>query len=429
MKENCRRNAARAGRVAAVYFVFLGALMYYFMSQIIVIPYTIPVRFLIMIAFILSVLIVFLIRPDFAGAVVAVKGAMVLSVPFLVMVTVSLPIWFVERVEWVQIYRSLWHHLLYVNQPLAALVASAFLYLFGEKGIWYNLLSILAANLAMIGTIIWEQGIGAYWSDLVQLIVSFAGVTGNVIQDAEFHELAFCLGAYLVYMFLFAQKKPVFLLYMGATVFCFLSAFKRIAIVAFLISLAAGWGLQYLNRKGLKRLVNLLMTGIMLFICVFLVFYVDFVRIGGFHWLEKLGINTMSRADMYDQIKNIYSFSPFYAGHGMGYLSYHLTRLIHIWETAIHNDFLQFYVDLGFFGYIFWILSFTLFRILYFGGEKNTENGILAFSIICYMLILSATDNSLNYVMFYVTTGLLIMGRGFEQREEEEEARLFANKG
>ncbi len=422
------RDVARAGKVAAAYFIFLGVLMYYLMSQIITIPYTLPARLLVMIAFVFSMLVAFLIRPNIAGAVVSIKGAMVLSAPLLVMLTVSLPVWFVERAEWVQIYRSLWHYLFYVNQLLAAMVAAAFLYLFGEKGIWYNLLSILIANLIMIGIIMLEEGAGVYLKELIQLILSFSRITEDVIQRAEIHELAFCLGAYLVYMFLFVKKGPVFLLYMALTMFCFLSAFKRIAIVALGISLAAGWGLKYLYRKGRERLVRWLMSAVLLLLCVVLVFYVGIVRLGGFHWMEQLGIDTMSRADMYDQIKELYTFSPFYIGHGMGYLSYQLTRTIHIWETAIHNDFLQFYVDLGFFGYIFWLLSLTLLRVWYFGGRKNIENGILTFSIICYMLILSATDNTLNYVMFYVTTGILIMGHGFEQREKAEEARLFESK-
>lgn len=423
------KDAGRAGRAAEVYFIFLGVLMYYFMSQIITIPYTLPVRLLIMIVFVLSLLVVFLIRPNIAGAVASIKGAVVLSAPFFVMLTVSLPIWFAERAEWVQIYRSLWHHLFYVNQLLAALVAAAFLYLFGEKGIWYNLLSILVANLGMIGMIMLEKGVGVYLKELVQLILSFSEVTGDVIQRAEIHEIAFCLGAYLVYMLLFVQKKPLFLLYMGLTLFCFLSAFKRIAILALIVSLAAGWGLKYLNRKGKKKLVSWLMSFTLILICAILVLYVGFVRMGGFHWMEKIGINTMSRADMYDQIKELYTFSPFYMGHGMGYLSYQLTRMIHIWETAIHNDFLQFYVDLGFLGYIFWLLSLTLLRVWYFGGRRNIENGILTFSITCYILILSATDNTLNYAMFYVSTGLLIMGYGFEERERAEEARLFESKG
>lgn len=37
--------------------------------------------------------------------------------------------------------------------------AVSFLYVFGEKGIWYNLVSILIANILMILTVIAQNGI------------------------------------------------------------------------------------------------------------------------------------------------------------------------------------------------------------------------------------------------------------------------------
>ena len=112
-------------------------------------------------------------------------------------------------------------------------------------------------------------------------------------------------------------------------------------------------------------------------------------------------------------------------GHGMGFLSYQLTRVISLWESAIHNDFLQFYIDLGFWGYILWLLSLTVLRTWYFGRHDKKEGKIAAFAVTCYVLILSTTDNTLNFQMFYTVTGLLIMGQGFDERVRETDLKLF----
>lgn len=412
-------------KALAVYFISLGILMYYLLTQVIYIPYTIPVRQLIVGLILLSEFVCFIVRPNIARAYISIKGVLVLAAPFLVMITVSLPVWFFERVEWVEIYRASWNYLLYVNQLLAALVAVAFLYLFGEKGIWYNLIALLSANLLMIITIMLKNGAAVYLRELTRLIITFAGDTGKVIQEAEIHELAFCLGAYLVYMLLYFRKSRRFLFFLLLALFCFLSAFKRIAIAAIFAAVALGWLMRILSRRGNVKTARRLMQIILLFSCAALVLYIAFVRHGGFHWLEEIGVNTMSRADMYDQVKEYYTFSPDYMGHGMGYLSYQLTRVRELWETAIHNDFLQFYIDLGFWGYIAWLLSLTVLRVWYFGRRNKTDCAILAFALTCYILILSTTDNTLNYQLFYTCVGILMAGKGFDQNVEEADEKLF----
>ena len=97
---------------------------------------------------------------------------------------------------------------IYMNMLSFALGAGAMLYIFGSKGIWYNLVAILIANILMILTVIAQNGLGAYMSEFVTLITTFAGVTGDIIIQAEIHELAFCIGAYLIYM-LYKPKKSI----------------------------------------------------------------------------------------------------------------------------------------------------------------------------------------------------------------------------
>lgn len=412
-------------RITAVYFVALGVLMYYFMDQVITIPYTIPLRQLVVVWIIFSVAVCFLIRPNVARASVALRSAFVFSIPMLVMVTVSLPIWFVERASTLELYREMWTYLIYMNQLLAALVAAAFLYMFGQKGIWYNLAAILIANLGYILTIMAEHGVVPYLQQLLRLIITFAGETGDIIAHAEVHELAFCLGVYIVYMLLHWKKDFLFQCMLILTAFCFLSAFKRIAVGAVVVAVVVGYFLRWLARRGNEKAVKRIINVSFVFICILLMLYIAFIKMGGFHALEKAGVDTMSRADIYDMVSDYYEVSPDFMGHGMGYLSYQLTRVIELWENAIHNDYLQFYIDLGFFGYIFWILSLTIVRTAYYGRGNRLEDRINTYALMCYVLLISTTDNTMNYQMLYTVSGILIMGHTFDRQVEETDKKYF----
>jgi hypothetical protein len=153
------------------------------------------------------------------------KSAVVYSVPLAVTTVVSLFIWYEGRVATDVISRGLSTTFIFTNMFSTALGAGAILYVFGEKGIWYNLVAILTANILMIITIIATYGLGNYFSEFVTLITSFADETGDIIVKAEVHELAFCLGAYLIYMLYKPQKSLAYFILFFLSLFCFLSAF------------------------------------------------------------------------------------------------------------------------------------------------------------------------------------------------------------
>lgn len=412
-------------KIAVVYFVSLAAMMYYFMEQVITIPYTIPVRQIVVVAIIFSGMVCFLVRPNIARAKVALSSALVFASPLLVMVTVSIPIWLAQKATVEELYREMWTYLIYMNQLLAALAAAVFLYMFGKKGIWYNLVGILIANLIWIVRIMAENGVVPYLKELFTLIRTFAGETGEIIGQAEVHELAFCLGVYILYMILFYRKDFIHNCLLLLACFCFVSAFKRIAMGSIAIAIVAGFILRVLVKKGKEKLVRRMIQIAFTLVLAFLVFYIAFVKFGGFHYLEQLGLDTMSRADIYDMVEDYYEFAPDFFGHGMGWMSYQLTRVIDLWENAIHNDYLQFYIDLGFFGYILWIMSLTFLRTGYFGRGNRIIDKVNTFAIMCYILVLSTTDNTLNYQMLYTVSGIIIMGHTFDEQVKEADEKLF----
>ena len=406
------------------YFLVVAVLMYYFLNEYIDLGLHVTYRHAFALVLFASGVILFMYKPDIARGVTAFCEACVYSIPLLVTTVVSLFIWFMELVDTDVISRGLSSSFIYTNMLSFALGAGALLYVFGKRGIWYNLVAILIANILMIITIIAEHGLGNYFSEFITLIVTFADVTGEIIVQAEIHELAFCIGAYLIYMLYKPRKDIVYFILLFLSVFCFLSAFKRIAIVAIVIALAFGYLLKFIarfNEKTASRVVTILTIVVILL----LMGYVAIVKMDVFLLLEEAGINTSGRVGIYNAVDEFYEFSPSFLGNGIGFVTYQLNTFIKIGVASIHNDFLQHYIDLGFWGYIIWLVSMTLVRIWYFGRRGNTENAIITFMLTLYLIVVSSTDNTMNYPLLTGVLAMLMMGIGYEENVRHTEYKMF----
>lgn len=410
--------------VKTVYFVAVAVLMYFFLTETINVGIFITYRHAFALVLAASGILAFLYKPNIARGVTAVKAALVYSMPLLVTFIVSLFIWFVEQVDVDIISRGLSGVFVYTNMLSFALAAVAFLYIFGEKGIWYNLIAVIIANMLMITKIIAENGIGNYFSELITLIKTFAAETGEVIVQAEVHELAFCLGAYMIYMILKPKKNIVFAILFGFTVFCFISAFKRIGIMAIVISLFFGGILKLISRYSKTTAINLT-TFLTVVIVSLLVGYIALIKMNAFEFLEQIGIDTSGRVDIYNAVSEYYDFSPNFLGNGIGFLTYQLSSNMHVGVSSVHNDFLQYFIDLGFCGYIIWLISMTLVRVRYFGAKGNAENAIVVFVLLVYLIIVSMTDNTMNYPLLTTVLAVLMIGCGFDEKVRSTEIKMF----
>lgn len=413
-----------ADKVKTVYYAAIAALMYYFLTETINLRVFVTYRhaFALVIAF--SAIADFLYRPDIARGAAAAKSALVYSLPLAVTLFVSLFIWFTEQADAAIIARGLSGAFIYTNMLSFALAAAAFLYIFGERGIWYNLIAALAANLLMIVTIIAQYGFAGYFSELITLIRTFATETGDIIVHSELHELAFCLGAYLIYMIMKPKRNIAFAIMFILTLFCFLTAFKRIAIIAIIIALAFGFLLKLtarLSKKAAVRGAIFLSAAVV----VLLIAYVAAIKADAFDVLEHMGIDTSGRADIYNAVDKFYKFSPAFMGRGIGFLTYQLSTNMHVGVTSVHNDFLQYFIDLGFWGYILWLLSMTVVRVCFFGSGGRTDGAITAFTLTLYLIIVSMTDNTMNYPLLTLEMAILMIGNGFNEDVKRTEMKIF----
>ena len=407
-----------------IYFVAVAVLMYYFLTEVIDLGLYITYRHAFALVLAASGVLCFLYKPNIARGVTAAKSALVYSAPLLVTFTVSMFIWFVKQVNVSVISRGLSAVFIYTNMLSFALAAAAFLYIFGEKGIWYNLIAILTANILMIITIMAKYGIGNYFSELITLIKTFAAETGDIIVRAEIHELAFCLGAYLIYMILKPKKNIAFVILLALTLFCFISAFKRIGMIAIVIALYFGVMLNFISKYSKKAAMNLAMFFTVLIILL-LIGYIALIKMNAFELLEQIGIDTSGRANIYNAVSKYYDFSPGFLGNGIGFLTYQLNSNIHIGVASVHNDFLQYFIDLGFWGYIMWLVSMTLLRVRYFGANGKVESAIVTFALLVYLIVVSLTDNTMNYPLLTAVLAILMLGCGFDKQVRTAETKMF----
>lgn len=406
------------------YFIAVAALMYYFLTETINLGVFVTYRHAFALVLFASAFFSFLFKPNIARGVATLKPVFVYCTPLAVTVLVSLFIWFTEQVDADVIARGLSASFVYSNMLSFTLAAAAFLYIFGEKGIFYNLIAILISNLLSIAMIILEHGLGSFLSEFATLILSFASQTGDIIVQAEIHELAFCLGAYLIYMFLKPRKNIAFLVLLGLTVFCFLAAFKRIGMIAIGVALLFGWLLSLIAKfkEGTARNLTVILS-----ICMILLLmgYVAIIKLDVFSLLEKAGIDTSGRVDIYHAVDKFYTFSPDFLGNGIGFLTYQLSTNMQVGVSSVHNDFLQYFIDLGFWGYLLWLASMTLVRVCYFGRKGKTDRAILTFSLCVYLVVVSSTDNTVNYPLLTTVLAIIMIGYGFDEAVREKEKNMF----
>lgn len=408
-----------ADAVIKAYFLSVMFLMYYFITQDVYVGgIGITLRHVFALLLIVSAFVYFLVSPDVIKAAAAVKSALVFAVPLAVTVVSSMLVWIIEKSAAATIARGLSTSIVYMNVLSCALAAGTVLYVFGENGIWFNLAAIIASNLVMIFQIMLSDGIGTFFGEFVRLVATFASDTGETIVKAEIHELAFCLGAYITYMLCKPKKKVWFWVLFALACFCFLAALKRIAVIAILSAVIIRL-LLFLPGRISQKAVSRTANGIMILCVILLAGYIFIIKSDVFTYLEKAGIDTNGRALIYSRVNEFYTFSPLFPGRGIGFLTYQLYENVSIGVSAVHNDFLQFYIDLGFWGYILWLISMTFLRTKYF-GKNDADTAIVAVILTVYLIIVSSTDNTMNYPLVTTVMGVIIMGNCFNKKTEAQ---------
>lgn len=231
----------------------------------------------------------------------------------------------------------------------------------------------------------------------------FAIITAFVLRQAPdftFRDLleshyAFIMGVYVIY-YLYIKKYPYFFI---ALFFMYLGN-KRIAFFAMIFS-SALLLVRHFSPKCQKLLLSLLVMGEMAVLYIYL-FFCSSPR-----FLDlRLSLDYMfsGRMKAWEQVRGVYSFHPFYAGKGIGWVLGSLNQMKIPHFDNLHNDVLSIYIELGFAGMGLWLCLTFLF--VFFARENHR---VCIFSLLTYTIINLCTDNISIYIGYLVPYYLILL--------------------
>lgn len=202
---------------------------------------------------------------------------------------------------------------------------------------------------------------------------------------------AFVFGAFAVY---YIYKKRWIFVPVAVTLMYF--ADKKIAFLA-TAAAAAVLFLLWIFKKSKHLAMTLWSLGI-----TGIFYYVYLIRSGVLkHLCYSMGIIGNGRMTMYDRFRELYDFSPFFFGKGLGNIS----NILNCWSINtydhLHNDLLKFYIELGFLGLLVFLASYGVsFYLAEKKFGKDGMCGLLAMAV--YSMILFMTDNVSVYILYLV---------------------------
>ena len=283
-------------------------------------------------------------------------------------------------------------------------------YMFEEKAATYTFFGIAGANIVIILIGAATTGIAGAISDMIANITSFGAseviLNSPFIRAIEIHDITFVMGVFVIYFLFFCPHEKYRYLYAGIALFLFFAGLKRIAFLSMLAAIVFALFCMLLGPKGKKK--TLIVTAFA--IIAFCYFYIIIIQNGTFsRFCIEHEIELNGREKIYDYISNFYEVSPSYGGKGYEFCvqllkSMHGTKEQVVNITAVHNDILKMYVEMGFWGFLFWITGYYLFQTHWYISRCGEKVAVCFMSINIYMLITYLTDNT----MFYYWSSMVI---------------------
>ncbi len=345
---------------------------------------------------------------------VLVRHSLIQILPFMIPLVFSAAIWVSSGADSTAVLNGV---SMVVPQLLSVLVAAATLYLFGEKGIWYCLGAMCAANFFSVLAVIWEGGAGRFLQEFCTLLMTFSGETGPLMVQLESHDITFAFGPFLIYLLLNWKHAPRSLFWLVLTALFFLIGLKRIAVPAVALGFAAAFFLHLLPEKAARQ--TALGTAAAMMIVSFL--YIAGIRYGLFSYLEeRFQIETMGRVEMFANLEPYYDIAFTFMGRGTGFERFVDWASGTVYQTPgqtrmpIHNDFLRMYLNVGFVGYWVWLWGWLVARLRYWFRQGGKDVGCLFLGICVYCFVLYTTDNTIYYPYTLTACALVPMACGLD---------------
>ena len=355
------------------------------------------------------------------------------SIVIIGMIFCSLFIWILDLQSFAYIFKGISkisYQLLNI-----AIVCSA-VYLFEEKAAKYTFIGIASANFVIIALGAATTGIGGAINDMIANITSFGDndviTNSTFIRAIEIHDITFVMGVFLIYFLFFCPGERLRYLYAGIALFLFFAGLKRIAFLSLALGLIFALFCKLLAAKNQRRV--LIFTAFL--IVAFCYFYIYIIQKGIFtQFLMDHEIELNGREKIYDYISNFYEVKPSYRGKGYEFCVQLLksmkgTKDQVVSITAVHNDILKMYVEMGFWGFLGWIVVYYIFQTHWYISRCGEKVAVCFMAINVYMLITYMTDNTMFYYWSSMVIRMIPMSFFFDPVKEaplKQTSRLSMN--
>lgn len=355
----------------------------------------------------------------------------IFGLPFLLMIVLSMLFWILDFQQIIYMSRGCSSILYHVISLTAMCMA---VYLFGERTIDYTLCGMCLGNFGVVLYSIKTYGISAFLAGMIIFMKSGGIDTTPPIKMLEIHDLTFAFGLMILYYLLYTKGKRRFVGTSLSIVF-YVIGLKRIGLIGITVVLMFFLILNWLKETFQKTLVNM----ISVFAIVLCFLYVYSIASGWFDWVvDTLQIDTMGRKGLYAAFRDIYSFSPYFRGYGIGFVTRYISIMteqkVGIFGThnfgGMHNDLVTLYIELGFFGFAIWIWYSWHGRIFWVWERFERNSALLLLYETIYVFVTYATDNTVFYC--YVNTILMLLpiahAVGYQELIAEED-EYYAETG
>lgn len=407
--------------VLIISYLALAIPMFYYTNKDIVLGgFGFMYKYLFGLGIVALALFVFLVSPDFKRGSLSVRYTGIIAAPYLWILLYSLFLWAFTMSAFRVITRGLFY---IVYQLIAVMAAAAVLYLFGEQGIYWQLLALFAADGIYIVQAIQENGLGKFAREYIDLVITFTETTGPTMKNFELLGHSYALGFFLVFFFFNMKENKRKIVWAMIAVLLFFLGLKRSVFMAVAAAIFVGLILGRM-KKPRTWFMALSYLGI-----VFGMLYVFGVSIGLFDWMEHAGISTNGRDWLFQQFHDYYDMGLGFWGRGAGFVvGSILNGTIDLTMDGyqfgdIHNDFLRQYIEVGFVGFIIWLLIFMRYRIGRFfhkNKEKNEiRHGVLTGVFILITFVTFMTENSFYHYYTTLFMATMIMGYKYETFAEQ----------
>ena len=309
-------------------------------------------------------------------------------------------------------------------QILGVMFATSACILFKQEACYLFLYGLILGNSLLVLKVIAANGVGTFIGAAIEQVVTGGETEIPIMRQLEVHDVTFAIGAYMLFLLIQHRwiKHVKFKLLISAALFGI--GFKRIAILSITMLVVV-----FIVLRTVRPLSKFIMGAAAAALMCGSMCYVIIIKDGIFDYLvDKFEINTMGRAGLYDMFKDKFDMSIGFIGHGAGWT----TRLITQWFEdgvidhsfgALHNDILTMYLELGFVGFLIWLVVELYVKNRIIGIIYGERMEIITFIVGLYVFITYFSDNTHFYPCVQTSLYLIPMGYAFERRERFEKSK------